>query len=72
MKSWIAIGERTGQVRSVFAQLRNYFQYEAEQWTARLITLIEPALIILVGALMILMVFFFVIPLFSTMNNLVI
>ena len=71
VKAWITIGERTGRVQAVFSQLRSYFQYEVEQWANRFVTLVEPVLIILVGVLILLMVIFFVIPLFSTMGNLV-
>ena len=71
MKAWISIGERTGRVQQVFTQLRSYYQYELERWADRFISLVEPALILVVGVVMLCLVVFFVIPLFSAMGNIV-
>ena len=71
MKAWMAIGERTGRIQQVFAQLRSYYQYELERWADRFVSLIEPILILAVGIVMLCLVVFFVVPLFSSMGNLV-
>lgn len=62
---WIGIGEASGDVSRVFSQLRNYFQGELDKRTSRIMLLIEPALILLVGVFMILFVILFVVPLFG-------
>jgi type II secretory pathway component PulF len=65
MGHWIAIGERTGSVDKVFGQLKKYYQNELEKWTTRFTELLGPALILVVGALMLYLVFSFIIPIFS-------
>jgi general secretion pathway protein F len=62
---WIAVGERSGQIEKVFGQLRRYYQGEIEKWSGRFMTVIEPALIILVGLILFVVVIFFVTPIFS-------
>jgi hypothetical protein len=62
---WMGIGERVGHVEKVFGQLRAYYQQEVEKWIHRLMTLIEPALIVVLGLLIILFVVFFIVPIFS-------
>jgi type II secretory pathway component PulF len=62
---WAGIGERAGHVERVFGQLRAYYQQEVDKWTQRLATAIEPALIVVLGVLMVLFVVFFVVPIFS-------
>lgn len=62
---WIGIGEASGDVGAVFAQLRQYFQGELDKKTTRIMQLIEPALILLLGAFMILFVLVFIVPMLS-------
>jgi type IV pilus assembly protein PilC len=62
---WMAIGERVGRVEKVFGQLRAYYQQEVEKWITRLMTLVEPALIVGLGILIVLFVVFFILPVFS-------
>lgn len=66
---WVAIGERVGHVEKVFGQLRAYYQQEVEKWINRLMTLIEPAFIVVLGILIILFVVFFIVPIFSLYGN---
>jgi type II secretory pathway component PulF len=66
---WVGIGERVGHVEKVFGQLRAYYQQEVEKWINRLMTLIEPAIIVALGVLIILFVVFFIIPIFSLYGN---
>jgi type II secretory pathway component PulF len=66
---WIGIGERVGHVAKVFGQLRTYYQQEVEKWINRLMALIEPAIIVFLGLLIILFVVFFIIPIFSLYGN---
>lgn len=62
---WMSIGERIGHVEKVFGQLRGYYQQEVEKWIDRLMALIEPALIVGLGILIMAFVVFFIIPVFS-------
>lgn len=62
---WIGIGEASGDVSKVFSQLRSYFQGELDKLTSRIMLLIEPVLIVLVGVFMILFVILFVVPIFG-------
>jgi type II secretory pathway component PulF len=67
---WVAVGERSGQIEQVFGQLRRYYQGEIEKWSARFMSLVEPVLILLVGAIIFAIVFFFIIPIFSLYEGL--
>jgi type IV pilus assembly protein PilC len=62
---WISVGEASGNIGSVFSQLRMYFQGELDKITSRIMLLIEPLLIVFVGVFMILFVILFVVPIFS-------
>jgi len=66
---WVGIGERVGHVEKVFTQLRAYYQQEVEKWITRLMALIEPAFIVVLGALIILFVVLFIVPIFSLYGN---
>lgn len=65
MARWVAAGERSGQTDRVFAQIRSYFQAEIERKTARFAAVLEPALIVVVGGVVLFLVAAFVLPLFS-------
>ena len=62
---WVGISERSGSVQEVFHQLRLYYEGETEKWSERLMSLAEPVLILVVGAMIIALVVTFVVPLFS-------
>jgi type II secretory pathway component PulF len=62
---WVAVGERSGQIERVFAQLRRYYQGEIENWTARFMNLIQPVLILLVGIAILAIILVFVMPIFT-------
>jgi len=66
---WIAVGERVGHVEKVFGQLRSYYQEEVEQWLGRLMALVEPALIVVLGVLIVVFVVAFIVPVFSLFGN---
>jgi type II secretory pathway component PulF len=59
---WAMIGERTGSVESIFAQTRVYFQYAIDTWTSRFMSLVEPALIVTVGGILITIIILFIVP----------
>lgn len=62
---WVGIGERVGHVEKVFGQLRAYYHQEVEKWLGRLMVLLEPALIVALGIMIILFVVLFIVPIFS-------
>jgi type II secretory pathway component PulF len=65
----MAIGERVGHVEKVFGQLRSYYQQEVEKWLSRMMALVEPALIVGLGVLIVAFVLFFIVPIFSLYGN---
>lgn len=67
---WVAIGERTGHVESVFKQLRLFYQADFEKWSMRVMNMVEPALIVAVGIVLLFLVLTFVVPLFSLYGTL--
>lgn len=66
---WARIGERTGDAGAVFGQLRGYYEEEMNRWIDRFMTLIEPALIVAVGAIMLVLVVTFIVPLFGAFGS---
>jgi type II secretory pathway component PulF len=69
MSRWMAIGERVGHVEKVFGQLRSYYQQEVDKWLSRMMALVEPALIVGLGVLIVAFVLFFIVPIFSLYGN---
>lgn len=67
---WVAIGESVGSIERVFAELKVYYQSQLEKWTTRFMNLIEPVLIILVGAVVLYLVATFIIPIFGLFGSL--
>ena len=68
---WMAVGERSGQVAPVFAQLRRYHQEEIEKWSTRFMSLVEPVLIVLVGIILLVLILLFITPIFSMYEGMV-
>lgn len=62
---WMSIGERSGKVEQVFAQLRIYYQEEMDKWSTRFMGIVEPMLTIFVGMIIVIFIFIFFIPIFS-------
>jgi len=70
LSRWINIGEKSGNIEKAFAQLRSYYQSEVERWSTRFMNLIEPVLILSVGAVIFLFIIFFVMPIFTIYGSL--
>jgi type II secretory pathway component PulF len=66
---WMAIGERVGRVEAVFGQLRAYYQREVDKWIERLMALVEPALVVGLGIVVIAFVVLFILPVFSLFGS---
>jgi type II secretory pathway component PulF len=71
ISTWIAVGERTGAVGPVFTQIREYFQEDVERMSERLMNLLEPGLIFIVGIIVLILIMQFVLPLFSLYGRLI-
>ncbi len=63
--TWIAVGERTGSVELVFSQIRDYFQRDVDHGSEKIMGMIEPALIFIIGCILCILVIQFVVPIFS-------
>ena len=67
---WLVIGERSGRVETVFRQLRRYYQEEIDKWSARVMTVVEPVFMILVGIIIVVFLLIFVLPVFTIYRDL--
>jgi type II secretory pathway component PulF len=65
LSRWISIGEQSGKTDQVFARISSFFQDEIEQRTSKFLLLIEPAMIALIGLVLLALVGGIVLPLFS-------
>ncbi|MCL2793560.1 MAG: type II secretion system F family protein [Spirochaetaceae bacterium] len=63
--TWIAVGERTGKVSDIFAQIRTYFQNSINNSTQKLMNMIEPVLILVIGIIIFILIIQFVLPVFA-------
>ncbi|MCL2294991.1 MAG: type II secretion system F family protein [Spirochaetes bacterium] len=63
--TWIAVGERTGKVSHIFEQIRKYFQNTINNSTQKMMNMIEPILILLIGVVVFILVIQFVLPVFA-------
>jgi type II secretory pathway component PulF len=63
--TWIAVGEKTGSVETVFTQIRTFFQNDVEHGSERLMSMIEPALTLFIGIVVLALIIQFVLPVFS-------
>ena len=70
LSRWIAVGERSGQTEKVFSQIRTFYQGEVSRRTQKFMALVEPALIVLVGLILMAIVLLFIVPLFSMYGSL--
>ncbi len=70
LSRWMSIGEKSGHVEKAFSQLRRHYQSEIEKWSSHFTNIIEPALILFVGTIILLIILFFVMPIFSLYGNL--
>ncbi len=67
---WVAVGERTGEVKKVFGQLASYYENELEKKSSRFMSIIEPGLILLTGIFLLGIVLLVIVPLFSSLGAL--
>ena len=69
INQWLLIGERSGKPEQMFSQIRSYFQNETDRFITRLMVLLEPAMIVFVGIILISLIMTIVVPLFSLYSS---
>ncbi len=67
--AWTALGEKTGKTAEVFGQLATFYEKKLEKMSIRFMKLIEPVLIIFTGLLLLGMVYFIIIPIFTSFGQ---
>jgi len=67
---WMAVGEGAQDLIGSFGQVRAFYQKETERLFSGFMGLIEPALIVVVGIVMLVMILNFITPIFTMMGNL--
>lgn len=67
---WVALGEASNDLTQSFRHLRIYYQQTWETQQSRLISLVEPGLILVVGVIMIVLVLTFITPVFALLGGL--
>jgi type II secretory pathway component PulF len=70
VSSWIGIGEKTGAVEKVFTQLHVYFENESTVLITNITSAAQPIFILVAGTMIMLLVWHFVVPIFSLVGGL--
>ena len=65
LTSMMAVGERSGQLSSLLLTVSTFFEDDADRALQNLITLIEPAMLLFMGAMVALLAFSVIIPIFQ-------
>jgi type II secretory pathway component PulF len=66
---WVEVGEASHDLKQSFRQLRDFYQNQVDVLSTRFTSLVEPALIVVVGGLMITLVLTFVTPIFTMLGR---
>ena len=62
---WIGFGESTGKVEQIFGQLKDYYRNIIEKRLKLFMTMVEPAMIILIGIIILVFVLNLVVPILT-------
>lgn len=65
VKNLVIAGEKSGDIKTSFSKLKNFYQKEVESSFERLITFIEPSLTLLTGIFLLVIVITIIVPVFS-------
>lgn len=68
--TWISLSENTGNIASVFAQLSDYYMSENDRTITGIVSGIEPALILVTGIFICILLAQFVLPVFNMLGKL--
>lgn len=67
---WIAVGEKIGKVDQVFAQLKDYYGQEMKKKLNRISSLAEPAVILLLGLVLLMIILKIILPMLTLYGGL--
>ena len=70
MIQMIAIGEQTGQLESITEQMAEFYEHESDIYLSRLVAMIEPIMIIIVGIVVAILVMSVFLPMLSVYDAL--
>lgn len=70
MQKWIEVGEKSANTEQVFSQIRKHFQNKINSLTQRFSSLVEPAVILLLGSIILAVVVTVILPVFNMYGNL--
>ena len=65
LQSTIAVGEESGRLESMLDSVADQFDYEAEMATQRLVTMMEPAMIVIMAVVVVTVIVSVLLPIFS-------
>ncbi|GEM_PF-6666377 len=66
---WTSIGEATGNVTSVFSQLKEYYKKRVEDMSEKLKKWIEPMMTVVIGIFLFIFIGIYVVPLFQALET---
>jgi type IV pilus assembly protein PilC len=70
IKQWLAVGERTGQTILVFGKMRSYYQAQINKELDIILNMLEPGISIIIGIMMLLILYLFILPIFTSYGSL--
>lgn len=71
LTKWMLVGEKSGKTEQIFSQIKNYFQNEIDLFTSKFMSLFEPALIIIIGVFLVILIITVVVPVFSLYGEII-
>jgi type II secretory pathway component PulF len=71
LTGWMAVGEGANDLVKSFAQVRAFYQKETDTLYSRFMNLAEPALIVTVGGILIILILTFITPIFTMLGRLI-
>lgn len=66
---WLSIGDKTGKTNTIFSSIRAFYQKAMNNWNAKIVSIVEPFISVCVGAIIILVLVLFIIPLFNAIGS---
>jgi type II secretory pathway component PulF len=70
LTGWMAVGEGANDLVKSFSQVKAFYQKETDTLYSRFMNLAEPALIVTVGGILIVLILTFITPIFTMLGNL--
>lgn len=70
ISSFVKVGERTGDISTIFTQLSSYYLKESDKKIERLMVIIDPLFTLLVGSVLLSLIILFILPVLTKMGDL--